>query len=196
MQIEYMDYLPDEFKASAMQLYFNSLKEKLRPILGDDNRAKEVLESGLTTNQCLVAICDKKLVGILGIQTDKGGFINATLGKMIKEYGLLYGILRMCGLAFLHHKTASDELYVDGVAVEDDMRGKGIGSQLFDLLERIASKKEIRTISLEIIDTNPRAKALYKRLGFVAIKQRTVWPCNLFFRFPFRSATLMVKVMG
>ncbi len=195
MKINYLDHLPDEFKASAIQLYFNSLKEKLGPVLGDDSRAQEVLESNLATKQCLVAICDQNLVGVLGIQTDKGGFINPTLNKMVKVYGKVGGIFRLIGLALLHHKTASDELYVDGVAVADEMRGKGIGSQLFELLERIASKKGIRTISVEVIDSNPRAKALYERLGFVLIKQRTVWPCNLFFNFPFRSAALMVKMM-
>ena len=196
MKINYLDHLPEEFKASAIQLYFNSLKEKLGPVLGDDSRAQEVLESNLATNQCLAAICDQNLVGVLGIQTDKGGFINPALKKMIKVYGIVGGIFRLSGLALLHHKTASDEVYVDGVAVADEMRGKGIGSQLFELLERIASKKGIRTISLEVIDSNPRAKTLYERLGFVVIKHRTVWPCNLFFKFPFRSAALMVKMMG
>ncbi len=196
MQIEYIDYLPDEFKASAMRLYFNSLKEKLGPILGDYNRAQKALESELSINYCLTAICDQKLVGVLGIQTDKGGFINPTLTKMIKVYGTFGGIFRMGGLALLHHKTASDELYVDGVAVANQMRGQGIGSHLFDMLEGIASKKRIRTISLDVIDSNSRAKALYERLGFVTIKQRTVWPWHLFFKFPFRSATLMVKMIG
>jgi ribosomal protein S18 acetylase RimI-like enzyme len=80
--------------------------------------------------------------------------------------------------------------------VASEMRGKGIGSHLFDLLEQAVLKKRIKTISLEVIDTNPRAKAFYERLGFVAVKTQTLWPLNLFVRFPFRSATLMVKTMG
>lgn len=89
-------------------------------------------------------------------------------------------------------RTVPDELYVDGVAVVDEMRGNGIGSRLFDLLERIALKRGIRTISIEVINTNPRAKALYERLGFIVTKQRRVWPFSLVYRFPFQSAIEMV----
>ena len=193
MQVDYKDCLPYEFRASAIRLYFTALKEKLEPILGSDGRAIEALESNIATDKCLVAICDEKLVGIMGIQTDKGGFLNPSLKTMVRIYGILGGILRMGGLVILHHTTGNDELYVDGVAVAHEMRGKGIGSRLFDLLERIASKKRIRTISLEVIDTNPRAKALYEHLGFEVMKTQTLRPLSLFVKFPFSSSTLMAK---
>jgi len=180
MQIDYLNYLPDEFRASAIRLYFNALKEKLEPILGSDGRAQEVLASNIATDKCLVAICDEKLVGIMGIQTNKGGFMNPRLKNMVRIYGILGGIVRMGGLAILHHTSSSDEIYVDGVAVVHEMRGKGIGSRLFDLLQRNAAKKGIRTISLEVIDTNPRAKSLYEQLGFVVMKSQILWPLNLF----------------
>ena len=196
MQVDYLDYLPDDLKVSAIRLYFNALKEKLEPILGSDGRAQEALASNIATDKCIVAICNGKLVGIMGIQTNKRGFVNPNLKTMVRIYGNFGGILRTGGLAILHHTTGTDELYVDGVAVASEMRGKGIGSHLFELLEQAVLKKRIKTISLEVIDTNPRAKALYERLGFVAVKTQTLWPLNLFVRFPFRSATLMVKTMG
>ncbi len=196
MQVEYLYYLPDEFKASAVRLYLNALEEKLEPILGSGDRAQEVLASNIATENCLVAICNEKLVGIMGIQTNEGGFVNPSLKTMKRTYGILGGIIRMGGLAILHHKTRIDELYIDGVAVAHEMRCKGIGTRLFDLLERVGSKKGIRTISLEVIDTNPRAVALYEHLGFAAVKTQTLWPLTLVVKFPFRSATLMVKKIG
>ena len=196
MQIDYLDYLPSSFRASAITLYFNALREKLEPILGSDDRVKEALGSQLASNKCITAICDQELAGILGIQDESGGFINPTLKSMIKLYGIFGGLLRMSSLAMLHHRTAADELYVDGVAVADQMRGRGIGSQLFERLERIASQKSVRKISLEVIDTNQRARVLYERIGFAAKTQRTTWPLNLFINFPFKSATLMVKLMS
>ena len=196
MQIDYLEYLPEEFRVSSLQLYFNALKEKLEPLLGSDSRAQEALASNLGTSKCLVAICNQKLIGILGIQAGNGGFVNPTLKTMVKVYGILGGLIRMGGLAILHHRTTPDELYVDGVAVADDMRGNGIGSRLFELLEKKATKNNIRKISLEVIDSNPRARALYERLGFVITKKQSIWPLNLFIKFTFRSATLMVKMMG
>ncbi len=196
MQNDYLFHLPDEFRTSAVRLYFSALKEKLEPILGSDGRAQEVLASTIATDKCIVAICNEKLVGLLGTQTNHGGFVNPSLKTMIRTYGLSGGILRMAGLALIHHATRPDELYVDGVAVAHDMRGQGIGTHLFELLERVAIRKGIRMISLEVIDTNPRAKALYEHMGFLAVKQQTLWPLNWFLKFPFRSATLMVKKIG
>ena len=196
MQIDYLYYLPEAFKATATQVYFNALREKLEPILGNDHRAQDALSSNLATDKCLVAICDGKLVGIMGIQSNKGGFINPNLKSMTRIYGIFGGMLRVGGLAMLNHTTRPDELYVDGVAVVNEMRGKGIGSHLFGLLERKALKDGIRRISLEVIETNTRAKALYKHLGFVESKTQTLWPLNLFLEFPFRSATLMTKTVG
>jgi ribosomal protein S18 acetylase RimI-like enzyme len=196
MQVDYKDYLPYEFRASAIQLYFTALKEKLEPILGSDGRAIKALENNIATGKCLVAIFDEKLVGIMGIQTNKGGFLNPRFKTMVNIYGILGGIIRMGGLMILHHTTRTDELYIDGVAVAHEMRGKGIGSSLFDLLERSASEKRIRMISLEVIDTNPRAKALYEHLGFEVMKVQTLWPLSLFIKFPFRSSTLMIKKIG
>ncbi len=34
MQVDFKDYLPSEFRDSAIRLYFTALKEKLEPILG------------------------------------------------------------------------------------------------------------------------------------------------------------------
>ncbi|MDM8538111.1 GNAT family N-acetyltransferase [Desulfobacterales bacterium HSG17] len=196
MQVDYKDYLPYEFRASAIRLYFTALKEKLEPILGSDGRVIKALENNTVTDKCLVAIFNGKLVGIMGIQTNKGGFLNPRFKTMVNIYGILGGIIRMGGLMILHHTTGTDELYIDGVAVAHEMRGKGIGSRLFDLLERSASKNKIRTISLEVIDTNPRAKALYEHLGFEVMKVQTLWPLSLFIKFPFRSSTLMIKKIG
>ena len=193
MQVDYLYNLPDEFRTSAIQLYLNALKDIFEPILGNNHRAQEALKSNLDTHKCLVAICDQKLVGILCIGAREGGFLNPNLKTMAKVYGPIGGALRLGGLAMLHHPITPGELYVEGVAVSENMRGQGIGSQLFDRLENIAVKKRIRTISLEVVDTNSKAKALYKRLGFAITKQRKIWPLNLFIKFQFKSTVFMVK---
>ena len=195
MKIDCLKYLPDEFRTSAVQLFLGALRDKLVPILGTDGRAQTVLEMNLDTTQCLTAIHDGKFAGILAIKSSQGSFLNPTLIDLIRTYGLLGGIVRMSGLAMLDYSTAPDEFYVDGVAVVDKMRGEGIGSQLFDMLERVALERKIRKISLEIIDTNHGARALYKRLGFIETGCRSLWPFNLIFKFPFKSSIQMVKIL-
>lgn len=193
MPIDYLDHLPDRFTADAVDLYLNAFKDKLGPILGNDGRARDVLINDVDATQCLAAICDQRLVGILAIQHSAGRFLNPTLSAMVRAYGWPGGILRLFGLALLDHSTAADELYVDGIAVIEEMRGSGIGSGLLELLEKIALKKCSRRISLEVIDTNPKAEALYRRLGFKVVKQKTLRLLNFFFKFTFKSSRLMVK---
>ena len=193
MHIDCLNHLPVEFSTSAVHLFLNALRDKLIPILGNDGRAQDVLEKNLDTTHCLAAICDQELVGILAIEDSTSSFLNPSLKTLIKAYGLIGGVFRMCGLALLHHSTAPDEFYIDGVAVVDKMRGKGVGSQLFDRLERVALEKGIKTISLEVIDTNHKARALYKRLGFVETRCHRLWPFSMVFKFPFKSSIQMVK---
>lgn len=195
-QIHYLDSLPDEYLKQAAELYFSSLHEKLVPILGNDERATRVVADSIVSQKGTVAICDNNLVGIIGFQTKDGGFLNPSLKSMIRAYGLFNGLLRLAGLAVLHHPTNADEIYIDGIAVHPGIRGNGIGTHLLGLLESTASKKGIKRISLDVIDTNPKAQALYERLGFVAMKTQSIRPLNLLIKFPFRSVTFMVKDVG
>ena len=193
MPITYLDHLPHELSAAAVYLFLDALGEKLVPVLGDDARAQAVLENSLDPTRGIAAVCEGELVGLLAIKDREGGFIAPTLRAMTQTYGLLGGLYRMVGLAFLHHAVAPDEFYVDGVAVVGAMRGRGVGSQLFARFEKRALENGVRTLSLTVIDTNPRAEALYERLGFVRVKQERLWPLNRIFGLPFASGTLMVK---
>jgi len=59
------------------------------------------------------------------------------------------------------------ELLMDGIAVEQDMRGKGIGTKLLDELKQYARENGYSRIRLDVIDTNPAARHLYERQGFI-----------------------------
>ena len=195
MREKYVDHLPAGLEISAVRLYMDALRDKLMPIFGDTNRSLNLLALNLAPDRCLTALYGQKLVGVLGIQTAKGGFLNPTLKSLIGEYGLIGGFLRLGQLHLLHHETESDEWYVDGIAVVEEMRGLGIGTGLLSLLESIAKEKGIRKLSLEVTNTNKKAKALYERLGFDLTKQTSLWPYNRLFRFPFESAIEMVKTL-
>jgi len=193
MNLQYLASLPPEYKKAALTLYTEALRDKLHPILGDSKRAAKVLIHGMAANRCLVAIDKQKLVGVLGIQTAAGGFLNPPIRSIIREYGWAGGLYRFAGLSLLHHETAEDECYIDGIAVDESMRGKGTGTQLLDYLETASKNHGIRRITLEVTSTNHRAKTLYNRLGFVESKQTSLWPFDDLYGFPFSSVTVMEK---
>lgn len=66
--------------------------------------------------------------------------------------------------------------YLESLAVGSRFRGQGVGTLLLERCfeeSRLAGKKEI---SLHVVDTNPRARALYQRLGFRTVRvERFGW---------------------
>ncbi|WP_088242590.1 hypothetical protein [Calothrix rhizosoleniae] len=74
MQITYLDHLPEEFKSSASILLLSAFGEKLLPILEGDERAHHIIEESINRTNCIAAINDQQLVGLLGIQNDQGLF--------------------------------------------------------------------------------------------------------------------------
>ena len=101
--------------------------------------------------------------------------------------------MRIGDLHLLHHRSAPEEWYVEGIAVAKEMRGAGIGTGLISLLERIAREKKDKQSLAPSLDTNPRAKILYERIGFVETRGTPVWPFNRICGFSFNLATEMAK---
>jgi ribosomal protein S18 acetylase RimI-like enzyme len=172
-------------------LYYDALKEKLVPVFGPRGNGIAFLSGCLNREKCLVAFAKEELVGILGLQDEKGGFLQPSLSKIIKRFGLVSGLYRFGLLVLLEHKIEPGELYLDGVAVLDTQRKKGIGSRLISEFEKIGREKGYDRVTLEVIDTNPRAKALYERLGYKTVRTHAVWPFTRVFGFS--SADVMTK---
>ena len=155
-----------------------------------------VLGHGMAPDHCLVALDKNNLVGVLGIQTASGGFLDPPLRSMTGEYGLTAGLYKLAGLSLLQHRTAGDECYVDGIAVAEAMRGQGVGTKLIAHLKRVAKNRNFRRITLEVTNTNHRAQALYGRLGFAESRRVSLWPFNDIYGLPFSSVTTMEKELN
>jgi ribosomal protein S18 acetylase RimI-like enzyme len=57
---------------------------------------------------------------------------------------------------------------VHDVVVIDSHRGRGIAARLFAEVEAIARERDACKLTLEVLDHNASARALYRRLGFAA----------------------------
>ncbi|BBO70850.1 hypothetical protein DSCA_47800 [Desulfosarcina alkanivorans] len=109
-------------------------------------------------------------------------------------YGIFGSLWRLALLAFLHHSPMAGEAHIDGVAVAPAYRGRGIGTAMITALAAWAAGQGLSMVSLEVVDTNPRAQTLYRHLGFRVVREQTVWPVgNLS---GFRSSTVMIKPLA
>ena len=82
---------------------------------------------------------------------------------------------------------------MDGIAVDAAAWGRGIGTRLLDAICDHARDLDKTSVRLDVIDTNPRARTLYERRGFVTVRTEGVGPLRAIFSF--RAVTTMRKLM-
>ncbi|WP_413533517.1 GNAT family N-acetyltransferase [Empedobacter brevis] len=75
-------------------------------------------------------------------------------------------------------ETQAGEIYIDTIAVSEDFRGKGIGSNTLDYLIEEIGNKQGKTLGLLVDFTNPNAKKLYERKGFEVVGEKTLMSEN------------------
>ena len=63
--------------------------------------------------------------------------------------------------------SSPEEVYIDYIATNPELRGKGIGTKLIEFIRETLGYK---IIELEVFSNNPRAKQLYEREGFKVFK--------------------------
>jgi ribosomal protein S18 acetylase RimI-like enzyme len=143
-------------------------------------------------DHCLAALDGSgTLVGIAGFKTPNGSFAGGSWADLTAVYGPWGGRWRGLILWTLNREVDNDRFLVDGICVARSHRGKGIGSLLLAALYDEASRRGYRSIRLDVIDSNWRARALYERQGFMAT--RTERMGLLRHLFGFASSTTMVR---
>ena len=188
--------LSPELVSSAANLFLTALGEKFVPILGNEANATALVESSIVSTSCLSAVENGKLLGVLAIQTNKQSFLDPDFKDLRAHYGIVGGIIRAAGLTLLQHSPKPKELYIEGIAVTDFEQGKGVGTKLFDELMIFARSQGFERVTLQVIDTNPRALKLYERFGFTIEKRSKVWPVNRMIGWHFSESIFMGRVIG
>lgn len=184
--------VPAGLHLQASRLYAEALKAKLQPFLGSVDRASRLLSQGLRPHRGIFALNGDKVVGVAGFKVDGTELFDVSMRHMRQEYGWS-ALPRALGLMLLSRREQPDTLLMDGIAVDPSMRSRGIGARLLDAICQHAAHLNRRYVRLDVVDTNPRAKQLYARKGFVAEKTSGIGPLRLIF--PFRASTTMRKTV-
>ena len=66
--------------------------------------------------------------------------------------------------------------YVCGMAVDEEHRGKGIGTGLLDEAEQTCRKLGFQKLSLIVFEQNVKARRLYERYGYAERRRHPVVP--------------------
>lgn len=113
-----------------------------------------------------VAKVKKKIVGVILVQykplskkQTKFPFF-----RLSRQYGF-FPMLLLLGKLFMLKTSRFEECYIEHIAVDESMRGNGIGEQLISHCEELLIKMGYPSLTLAVAADNP-AKHLYHRLGF------------------------------
>jgi ribosomal protein S18 acetylase RimI-like enzyme len=187
--------LPEALRPDAARLYWQAFGGKLGLVLGPEPRALRFLERVMRGDHVIVALgADGALLGIAGFKTPRGSFASGRAGDLTAIYGAVGGLWRRVLLGWLSDEVDNRRFLLDGLCVAADARSNGLGSALLNAICTEARARGYGEVRLDVIDSNWRAVALYKRLGFVVTGRQSIG--LLRHVFGFASATTMVRSLG
>ncbi|POM26215.1 putative acetyltransferase [Actinomadura rubteroloni] len=158
--------LPESARSDAARLYWAGFTRKLAPVVGG-GRTVGVLADALVPAQVMGAWNGDRLVGIACLQDGPEPPLRLDRTGFRREFGILRGGWRRLLSTFVTSRPpGADELLLDVLAVSPEARGLGVGTTLLSAVADEARTRGRHRVKLEVVDTNPRAKALYERFGF------------------------------
>jgi len=186
--------IPADCRAAAAGLFWQAFAAKLTRVMGPEQRALRFIASVLDPGHGIAALDrNARLIGLAGYKTDTGGLVGGQYRDLRRVYGLFGALWRGLLLSQLERPLAPDTLLMDGIAVVPDARGTGVGTALLAAIKDRARTLGKSYVRLDVIDSNPRARALYEREGFVAGPTSDLGPLAPIFGFK-RSTTMTFAV--
>ena len=171
--------LAPEHRATAIDIFQDAFGSKLRQALPSAEQRQAFVDATLVADRCVTASDGETVLGLAGLKAAAGRYQGGVLdgdtlglGEMRRLFGLTGMIRAAVVLGFIDHKAEPGELYSDFLAVSTAARGRGIGTKLLDADAAIGHEDGFRWVRLDVIDTNPRAQALYEREGYTVIKEQ------------------------
>jgi len=190
MQIQITAGFASHHRDQAALLFWQAFKGKLGPVMRPERKALAFVSSVLDPAHAISATApDGALLGIAGFKTAQGAFVGGSLTDMAKSYGWIGATWRGLLLSMLERDLQDDTLLMDGIFVTLEARGQGVGTKLLSAIKAEAANRRLSQIRLDVIDSNPRARALYQREGFVPGEVTHLGPLKHLFGF--NKATTM-----
>lgn len=183
--------IPPQDREAAAALYWEAFGAKLGRVMHPEIKALAFIETVLDCDHAISAHdVHGNLLGIAGFKTIEGALVDGTFQDLAAIYGYFGAGWRALLLSLLERDTENKRFLMDGIFVDPKARGKGVGSTLLKSIVTEARRRGYDEVRLDVIDANPRARALYERFGFIAHGTQNMGPLRHIFGF--KSATTMI----
>ena len=133
-----------------------------------DSKEKAIaeIEKTLKKDECIKVIYDNEnIIGMLSAYThDKRPKTQFRPIKLLIVEILDYFVI--CDIK-------KDDVYIGEIAIDENQRSKGYGTKVIKDVIDYAQKKGYKRVILDADFRNPKAKALYERLGFKVFNKKS-----------------------
>ena len=179
-------------RAQVAALYWQAFGAKLGPVMRPETKALAYVARVMRPDHALSAIgAHGQVLGVVGFKTRDGAFVAGGYRDLAAVYGRFGGLWRLLVLGLLQRDIENSRFLLDGLFVEDAARGTGVGGALIEAICAEAAARGYAEVRLDVVDTNPRARALYERRGFHAVASSRIGPLRHVFGFS--QSTVMVR---
>ncbi|MFB6892455.1 GNAT family N-acetyltransferase [Kitasatospora sp. NPDC056327] len=162
--------VPAGAEQQVAALYWEAFGRKLGPALDPPGAGRAFIARHLDHDRGIVAELDGEVIGVAGYRLGGRGLTGGDIGDVLAAYGVFRSLPRLAVLALFERTPEPGELVMDGIAVDSRHRGLGTGGRLLTGIAAVAAEHGCHRIRLDVIDVNPRARALYERHGFTAAR--------------------------
>ena len=163
--------IPHDLLPAAAGLLLDAFPLKVRDELRprSDEQALAIIARSVDPECAWVALDDSgALLGVIGVSEPGRPFQHVRFSTLVELFGRVRSFARWARAALTHSlfRPRDGQWHIDVLAVCSTSRGLGVGTLLIDAVRNAARDEGIHSIHLEVVDTNPRAQALYTKLGF------------------------------
>ncbi|MET7029954.1 GNAT family N-acetyltransferase [Sediminicola luteus] len=140
----------------------------------DYTKAKEFLAYFLqkehnqySFRNCYVAEIDNEIIGVVNLYN--GAELYELRQPILDHIAEHYA----SGL-HIEDETQTGEYYIDTIAINKSVQGKGVGSKLLNHLINLYVFQQQQTLGLLVDENNPKAKKLYLKMGFECVGTKSL----------------------
>lgn len=170
-------------RAVLGNLYWTAFASKLSVAFRTAAVGRRAVTDALRPDRTLVARVDGRPVGVCGYHEDGRGALDLTWRGLRAHLSRTSSAWALVTLAPLDPRPQPDVLVLDGICVDEQWRGRGVGSALLEASFDHAKRTGAQAVQLSVVGTNPRAAALYRRLGFAPVDRGRLGVLRLLYGF-------------
>ena len=166
IEIKIIKELPEHLYHQTAEIVYEAFGRKINCIIRPKNKAILILERSINPELGFFAISKGKVIGFLGIHYLDNEFLRMNFSNIKKEFNFLKSFFIWFLFRINSPNLKKEEIRINYLAVEKSIRGNSVGTKLTKIFLDYAKKQGFKTARLEVVDTNPRAKKLYEKIGF------------------------------